>query len=88
MAELPLPSPCSFNPDGSARLWEYNADVARSEMYRLIWRLDLPIFLAESSASRTGRKGMQGSNTLLRTKNLKTHSLSYILMMNKFQLTL
>jgi hypothetical protein len=31
---------------------------------------------------------MQGPNTLLRTKNLKTHSLIYILMMNKFQLTL
>ena len=30
--------------------WEYNADVARSEMCRLICRLDLPICLAESSA--------------------------------------
>jgi hypothetical protein len=39
-----------FNPDGSARLWEYNADVARSEMCHLICRLDLPICLAESSA--------------------------------------
>jgi hypothetical protein len=39
-----------FNPNGSARLWEYNADVARSEMRRLICRLDLPICLAESSA--------------------------------------
>jgi hypothetical protein len=31
---------------------------------------------------------MQGPNILLRTNNLKTHSLIYILMMNKFQLTL
>jgi hypothetical protein len=38
-----------FNPDGSARLWEYNAGVARSEMCRLICRLDLPICLDESS---------------------------------------
>jgi hypothetical protein len=37
-----------FNPDGSARLWEYNADVARSETCCLICRLDLLICFAKS----------------------------------------
>jgi hypothetical protein len=32
-----------FNSDGSVRNWEYNADVARMELCRLIARLDLPL---------------------------------------------
>ncbi|WVZ97008.1 hypothetical protein U9M48_042575 [Paspalum notatum var. saurae] len=40
----------SFNPDGTPKFWEYKPDVARSEMCRLISRLDLPICIAESAA--------------------------------------
>jgi hypothetical protein len=39
-----------LNLDDSATLWEYNVDVARSDMCHLIRRLDLPICFAGSSA--------------------------------------
>jgi hypothetical protein len=39
-----------FNPDGSVWHWEYNAEVARTQLCRLIARLDLPICLGEVDA--------------------------------------
>ena len=39
-----------FNPDGSVHLWEYKPEVARTELCRLIARLDLPICIGESDA--------------------------------------
>ena len=39
-----------FNTDGSVITWEYSASVARSELCRLIARLDLPISFGESDA--------------------------------------
>jgi hypothetical protein len=39
-----------FNTDASVVTWEYYASVARSELCRLIARLDLPISLGESDA--------------------------------------
>jgi hypothetical protein len=40
----------SFNVDGHARHWEYSADVARTQLCRLIARLDLPLCFGESAA--------------------------------------
>ena len=40
----------SFNPDGSVYNWDYNPAVARSELCRLIARLDLPLGICESQA--------------------------------------
>jgi hypothetical protein len=37
-----------FNPDGSVRNWDYCPDRARTQMCRLIARLDLPLNFAES----------------------------------------
>jgi hypothetical protein len=42
-----------FNPNVSARLWEYNVDVAHSDMCHLICMLDLPICFAKSSKLTT-----------------------------------
>jgi len=39
-----------FNPDGSVRRWEYNADVARVELVRMLARLDLPLLIGETDA--------------------------------------
>ncbi|XP_066333587.1 zinc finger BED domain-containing protein RICESLEEPER 2-like [Miscanthus floridulus] len=39
-----------FNPDGSVRHWEYNADVARVELVRMLARLDLPLLIGETDA--------------------------------------
>jgi hypothetical protein len=39
-----------FNPDGSVRNWDYCPDRARTQMCRLIARLDLPLNFAESPA--------------------------------------
>jgi hypothetical protein len=39
-----------FNPDDSVRHWEYNAEVARTQLYRLIARFDLSICLDETDA--------------------------------------
>ena len=38
----------SYNPDGSVHNWDYNPAVARSELCRLIARLDLPLGIGES----------------------------------------
>ena len=40
----------SYNPDGSVHNWDYNPAVARSELCRLIARLDLPLGIGESQA--------------------------------------
>jgi hypothetical protein len=40
----------SFNADGHVRHWEYNADVARTQLCRLIASLDLPLCFGESAA--------------------------------------
>lgn len=40
----------ALNPDGSLQNWEYNPDVARSELCRLIARLDLPLSIGETQA--------------------------------------
>jgi hypothetical protein len=40
----------AFNSDGSVRRWEYNADVARVELVRMLARLDLPIMIGETDA--------------------------------------
>ena len=37
-----------FNPDGSVHTWEYKPDVARTQLCRLIARLDLPLYFGES----------------------------------------
>jgi hypothetical protein len=39
-----------FNPDGSVHNWDYCPDHARTQMCRLIARLDLPLNFAESPA--------------------------------------
>jgi len=38
----------SFNPDGSMRNWEYCPMVARTELVRLLARLDVPISMGET----------------------------------------
>lgn len=43
-------SQLKYNPDGSLRMWEYNPDVARIQLCRLIARLDLPLCFGESDA--------------------------------------
>jgi len=43
-------SQLKFNPDGSVHLWEYKPEVARTQLCRLIARLDLPICIGESDA--------------------------------------
>ena len=43
-------SQISFNPDGSMRNWEYCPIVARTQLVRLLARLDVPISLGESYA--------------------------------------
>jgi hypothetical protein len=40
----------SFNANGSVRHWEYSADVARTQLCRLIARLDLPLCIGETAA--------------------------------------
>jgi hypothetical protein len=39
-----------YNADGSVRSWEYSAAVARTELCRLVARLDLPLCFGESDA--------------------------------------
>ena len=43
-------SQISFNPDGSMRNWDYCPQVARTQLVRLIARLDVSISLGESEA--------------------------------------
>jgi hypothetical protein len=43
-------SQISFNPDGSMRNWEYCAMRARTELVRLLARLDLPLNMGETDA--------------------------------------
>ena len=38
----------SFNPNGSMRNWEYSPEVARTQLVRLLARLDAPISMDES----------------------------------------
>ena len=40
----------ALNPDGSFRNWEYDPQVARTELCRLIARLDLPLGIADTDA--------------------------------------
>jgi hypothetical protein len=40
----------ALNPDGPFRIWEYDLQVARTELYRLIARLDLPLGIADIDA--------------------------------------
>ena len=40
----------AYNPDGSMHNWDYKSDVARSELCRLIARLDLPLGIGETEA--------------------------------------
>jgi len=40
----------AFNPDGSVHNWDYKPAVARSELCRLIARLDLPLGIGETQA--------------------------------------
>jgi hypothetical protein len=39
-----------FKSDGSVAQWEYSAEVARTQLCRLIARLDLPLSIGESDA--------------------------------------
>jgi predicted nucleic acid-binding Zn-ribbon protein len=43
-------SQIQFSKDGSVALWEYSNDVARTQLCRLIARLDLPLSFGESDA--------------------------------------
>jgi hypothetical protein len=43
-------SQLAFNPDGSLHNWEYDPIVARTELCRLIARLDLPLGIGETQA--------------------------------------
>ena len=43
-------SQLKFNPDGSVHTWEYKPEVARTQLCRLISRLDLPMCFGESDA--------------------------------------
>jgi len=38
----------SFNPDGSMHNWDYCPIIARTQLFRLLARLDVPISLGES----------------------------------------
>ena len=40
----------SYNPDGSVYNWDYKPEVARSELCRLIAKLDLPLGIGETDA--------------------------------------
>jgi hypothetical protein len=40
----------TFTKDGTARNWEYSAEVARVQLVRLLARLDLPLILGETEA--------------------------------------
>jgi hypothetical protein len=40
----------ALNPDGSFRNWEYDPQVARTQLCRLIARLDLPLGIADTDA--------------------------------------
>jgi hypothetical protein len=40
----------AFNPDGSLHNWEYDPIFARTELCRLIARLDLPLGIGETQA--------------------------------------
>ncbi|XP_066323573.1 zinc finger BED domain-containing protein RICESLEEPER 2-like [Miscanthus floridulus] len=40
----------SYNPDGSVYNWDYKPEVARSELCRLITKLDLPLGIGETDA--------------------------------------
>jgi hypothetical protein len=40
----------ALNPDGSFKNWEYDPQVARTELCRLIARLDLPLGIADTDA--------------------------------------
>jgi len=37
----------AYNPDGSLHNWDYKLDVARSELCRLIARLDFPLSIGD-----------------------------------------
>jgi hypothetical protein len=39
-----------FNADGSVRSWDYNPDIARTELCRLICTLDLPLGIGSTTA--------------------------------------
>jgi hypothetical protein len=39
-----------FNADGSVRSWDYNPDIARTELCRLICTLDLPLGIGSTAA--------------------------------------
>jgi len=43
-------SQISFNPDGSMRNWDYCPMYARTELCRLLARVDIPISFGESTA--------------------------------------
>jgi hypothetical protein len=43
-------SQISFNPNGSMHSWDYCPLVARTQLVRLIARLDVPISMDESEA--------------------------------------
>ena len=43
-------SQISFNPDGSMHNWEYYPMVARTELVRLLARLDVSINMGETDA--------------------------------------
>jgi hypothetical protein len=46
-------SQLKFNPDGSVRTWEYNPDVARTQLCRLIARFDLLYALVKLMLSKS-----------------------------------
>jgi hypothetical protein len=43
-------SQLKFKPDGSLHLWQYDSNVARTQLCRLIARLDLPLCIGEFDA--------------------------------------
>ena len=57
-------SQISFNPDGSMLNWDYCPQVARTQLVRLIARLDVPISLGESVAFEEHIKTAQILNML------------------------
>ena len=42
----------AYNSDGSVHNWDYKPDIARSELYRLIARLDMPLGIGETEAQK------------------------------------
>ena len=68
-------SQISFNPDGSIRNWEYCPMVARTELVRLLVRLDVPISMSETDAFEKYIKTAHNPKYVLVSKETTTRDM-------------